>query len=445
MVSLSDYGEVWRKYTGEGKLRGTKGSYPCEFEVGQLHDGTCLFICYITNEKNEDFLFDFQIIDITRHVSFLGISKDGIHVEINTACIISEQDTEYLDFSEVIVFKLHGHIPFTVKSVSKQISSSVWQFSVVNLRFLGTTSSDGSQLDTISFELDRSRVQIIQISDYADVKRRLKRHKGPLVTSKIVMTGDDLTEESATNLVQRICNLLTIAQGTYISWLDMKYICDDGLQRTIHYNHINLPITGYRLIPEFPILTLPNFIVESYPHYLKADEIFNMLGVVQMYADSRGDGFLETTGLLVCSTVEVLSKQMFKYANDNKLEYPFEEKYFKCFKGKKKLQFCIRLSQLVEYYRAPISPDEIKYFVDCRNSLTHELKFLSEIELEEETEEENNKYDDYLFLISILERILLAILKYDNGRYTDIRHFSNITNKDLPREYILTDFHPDTD
>ena len=246
---------------------------------------------------------------------------------------------------------------------------------------------------------------------------------------------------TACGLASDICDLLTFARGTLISWVYYDLVSDSGERLFSHHvPAVTRPYSaGLPLIsPGHKRTRELRFIVESLSPYRRLRTEHGSRAVVQAFAEVRGAGFMDTRALLAVSLIEylldrdaaahgeltVLPDDVFVGGIDQ-LRKGIREASRKAYPGAgaKQIKELVagrargfnwtalgrRLIRTAKRLSVPLTAAEVEAFLRTRSDLVHRLQFST-----------SDKLQEFLLLLSILDRLVLGLLHYD-GKHFDVR------------------------
>lgn len=440
MVSLQTYGKVIREYEGEGLLTFDDGeSFACSIDAVQLADGKIMAGCYF--EKDLGLLS--QCCKENRIIrSITAVTKDGD--ALFQGQILSTQFTDHTTTeghtismvviaTEMIVGTHIGHTP-------KELRCGITNFEFIGNRWREHTT--GGDLGILSINLPEGEVQIHQLANYDERIKSIKAQKGIDLTCEArvnISAIDDLGR--ATQSLDVICRLLSLARGTKINWI--YYDCYGEYEEkflSFHKSNITWQYAPLPLIDRRNPSDTSSFIEQVYKPFVDQKDVYGLDIAIDAYLDAKREStFLTTRALTAVIVVEFLKS---RYASMRRAEYILKSYDFKKIRCQVKRILTQQFEELsvspangaledmkskvVELNRKPfksllrkmfdriglaMSNDELGQFIEIRNSLVHKASFSKKIHVE--------PWQQYTCLISMLDRILLKVLSY-KGYILDI-------------------------
>jgi len=378
-----------RQYCGRGEVYLNQKANKCAFEAGQLRDGRIRLVC-----TWDSFVADF---DSHEHMRFNGLTDTGKRITITGHALprksnVSSISNEGITTSTYMtIYEFSGETHFEVGAYDQNQIIEL-HFAVTNLEFIGTEVEEVNlghlRLNSIKLNLDGSEVVIRQSPDYDERLKALDTTKNVDVTAEIVVEATAKYISEILQLVDTLCALLSIAKGKKINWIFYDvFDANQNLVFTEHQPRITVLYTGVELIDHMPPENVPNFLGTCYPHYVALDSLYHFNRIVNAFVDVRSRGFLETRCLALFSLIEYLVR---KTSTSGSLRQMLEA--------------------TIKKYKAPISDTEVTSYIKTRNSLVHEMSFVT-----------SDSRAEYFQVVHLLDKLVLCILGYDS-------YYINITN-----------------
>jgi hypothetical protein len=429
MDYLSVYGKIIRKYEGEGQIiLDDDQKCNCDVIVAQIANGKILAHCVVHDNKEEliKCFYGNKSID-----SIKFMTKQNEEILVGGPILIT-----YSDYSNTIVF--------ANKIISKKIITNKpikTKFGITNFEYFGNKLRElpngGSSLDILDINVGDTNFNVYQLEDYKTIIKLIEAQKGIDVTSEIfVNISPSIDMDSIIKKINILCKLLSLARGTKINWIYYDFLDENNnIIYSTHFNNIVWQYVGLPLIDIRNPHDLPKFLQKSIPTYIEKNDKYGLDKVIESYLDAKREtGYLELRALRAVIVMEYLKG---KYSNENNLEYIIENNIYKkiipeiknVVKKQCKLMaisdnavkeieqkiselnrknFGTLLEYMFKDFHIIISKEELTRFIKIRNSLVHKSSFLT-----------HNYWQEYSFLINIVDRVLLKILEYD-GLYLDI-------------------------
>ncbi len=454
-LTLTDYGEFISVYSGCGTLSivGGAGEKPqeCSFEAGQRIDGNIILLCQDLPPE-----FPFLFLSGREAKKFKGKTKEGYSVRSN------ESKTSLLQISypksKIGLYDQNLALRLTELSInySEEKCFEV-RFGICNFKFDENDTIDkGNKSDKVILPIGEENIEISfkKVNDYDDKINRISTFKTIDVTCELVLkisNGSDLSK--LITLIGGICFLLSVKNGTKISWIYYDICQKNGesisRKHALKVTKAYQPLNIYYLKEPRTVQT-KEFLEATYPHYLEYRDLFKLnSGVIDAFLDAKAENdFLETRAGKMALAIEFLKNEyLMSQGQDSEFIIP-PENFKKCsqeiqpvmiktlklhdltengkiqaisdinkINGLNRRSFSNIFKQLVKQFQVNITNDEISLFTHCRNSLVHRGNFYCKTFRPEEKKRceplLNYKFE-YFFMVNILDRIFLRILGQDD-------------------------------
>ncbi|MCA9892602.1 MAG: hypothetical protein KC615_06435 [Anaerolineae bacterium] len=456
LFSLTDYGEMWLTYSGQGRLEVTDEEFDCEFDVGQMYSGKIYLICRFTGSYPSSSSDRSMILleGTTRHgeVKLRGFAtRKASRNNVGSLVYVT---TVY----ELTYESGSDEIPQLSLSMPDSEVTGI-RFYLTNMLFSGDIIIPGSRgYRFFECRLGEHDVKIQQDLDYNN-RIELMKATGIAVTASLFIRGERTISDSLCDYVEIICNLLSIALCNKVNWIAYELVGEDeSVVERIHRNRVTMPYSSFMLIDSLRLGNLREFLQSSYQPYVEFNQLVPyeqkegpqkftfMRFVTHMYLSAKGLGFIEMRALTLCSLVEVLTnvicdkleygkllprgdfgkiKSDLHKATENIIRSKLPDidnvtisQFQNTIQNRRSLED--RLIRFIDEYRIPVdyilgeskgtdNIDDVGRFKRNRNKLTHQMKF-----------QNDDSQGEYLFLLHFLDRIILAILQYDGKPYINV-------------------------
>ena len=394
MESLGMYGKLIREYEGDGFITlDSSQTCKCSIKAVQLANGKVMASC-ILNDNQASLFKCFNNDDEVK--SIRGITKENDEIIIEGNILIT-----YFNLSDMVVLANS----MTLKKKARGELQSV-RFGITNFEFLGNEWKEygggSGGRDILVINLLDIKIEIHIIQDYKLIMQSIKAQRGIDVTSEVIINVNlkhDLN--SVIRVVDTLCKLLSFARGTKINWIYVDgYNANGDKILSYHKNSVNRQYTSLSVIdPRNPNETA-SFIEKVYNSYLNSENLYGLDKAIEAYLDTKSAAtYLESRALKAVVVLEFLKG---KHAKTNA--------------ELNRKSFGVILKAMFTDLDVKITGDELRRFINIRNSLVHEASFVTK-----------DYWQEYTLLISVLDRIFLKILDY-NGVYLDITNKSERVN-----------------
>lgn len=385
-------------YSGSGKLTTDRGIIDnCDFLVETLQDGDIQLHCKQSNPLA--FAGDTEGFS-----SFEGVTNDRSKVFVTGEFIRANISSTFgNEANSSATYTASGQSIVTVQYTDNDIVEI--RFGVNNFEFAGeygeeiTTSSNVIRtLNHLKLQFEGINIVIRKPNDYDERLKEMKASKNTNVTCEFIYRVSVDKLEQITQITDTICNLLSIAKGKRINWIYLATKDIDGQLVSIEHHHrITSDFTGFELIDKNPPELIVYYLNKCYETYKSLDSTFHFLNIANTVMDIRSRGFLETRCLVIFSLMEYLVR---------KASFTSKKDTFKS-----------KIEKTILKYRVPISCSEISDFIKSRNSLVHEMQFLTA-----------NPLAEYQASLHLLDKLILRILDYDSW-YINMEDMSKWTGE----------------
>lgn len=450
---LEYYGEPLAAYQGTGQLRSSSGStINCEFEAGQLRTGMVILLCKFSNVQHLENINSFQ-----------GQTFDNYRVS-STDFIIDVPWSEHMEMIKHPGIKTSAvFIPkaMTVELLQTEKKPLSLRFGLTNLKFMAIDKIDNFPRRVLSLQFtdgtNSYKVILEPVSDYKERIEKVSKLKSIDVTCEAVLnlySGQKI--EDLTEVVDNLCYVLSVARGTKINWMYRgMYSSDNVMLYRLYDRRITKPYTGLSIIDSNNPHDTKVFVERVYPIYVKKKDAYYLhRGTIDAYLDAKQEAdFLEMRGLKMAVAMEIITKHLGRTIriDENILdegEFGRLENAVKDLIKKEILQGsemrnkrCLVYSKIRELKRRPfrnlieeiISPEgidlplsgeELKLLVKCRNALVHHGDFYCNVANNDDRKKcppKPTPADEYFFVTNVLDRMILKMLGYQ-GAYIDCSH-----------------------
>lgn len=292
------------------------------------------------------------------------------------------------------------------------------------------------------------------LNNFEEIKRNLIVNRNVETTSEIIyLNNDNLSSfEQITEILDDICYLLSMAQGTKIQWIGYKFHKDSYVHEK-YLNRVTGPYTPFNIIAP-DINSIKKFIETVYFNYIERKDIYHLKWVIDAFLDSKSEGrFLGTRGLRAVVVLEMLRGYFLANGGIEESFFPskiFENKVRKKIKKEierileydiknivdlsieeKQMLFCkiIELNrksfkEILKKFLEEFSFDmdkekaNIKSFIKSRNSLVHKGRFFYDT-CDKNSCKYKSKIEEFTFIINFIDKVILKGIGY-SGVYRNI-------------------------
>ena len=415
-LHLKNKGKVLSLYHGTGKVTFDK-VYESKFVIIQIASGD------IYASLNIDCPALFISADTRSNLKFSGVTSDKTKIQFEgiVSNISGNSSTE-------LIFNVQ-EASIGSKSTSKLFNL---QFQIANLIF------PVQNHENLSFCLDGFDFIFRKLDDYESTVSNLKSKKGIDVTCILEIKNVKLINvKSILEAVSNICALMTFAQGCSVNWISYHFV---KMDTSIYSYHKSAIIKNYNTLPSIDSDELECFISSTIERFsfqnitLELNKFINEVVDAKMQQD-----YFEFRALKLVIALEHL-KSNFSRHNNTEYITPYDQKTFSkkiyhCLPeiesslqsefgdldhkqikimahnllGSNRNTFAEILFALLDTFHIVIDVDKVNTFIRIRNSIVHKVEFIKN---------KDSAWDQYSFLMSFIDMLILGILDY-HGCYLD--------------------------
>lgn len=423
---------------GKGNLKLSDGrDLPARFTLGRRTDAKLLFSADISIPGWEFLLPSLEVASLS------GTLSDGRAVSVD-GFFTTETKPGARDRTRLL-----GHSSNWAIGDQAFTTQHLVSFEIVNFCFVGTeieeTHTDGILHMTRSRMLVRfgaKDVELRQVPDYKKAEATLRAQRGVQVTCTASTYVNDASEiASVTELIDRLCDVMSVARGTLVSWSSFViakpnesapvYCCfrDSVIRR----------YSGIELISTNDSEDTQRFLEKGFARCQELETHLAIRKVARAYCETRDGPFLQTRSLAIGVLTEYLAGirarlkerthfidkrefatgwDAFRARAEDALVASFPEipkRYLPAmlgnFKGVNRRPLDWKLRDLASWLGLRFEQDEVKHFIAIRNSLAHEGDFPADGE----------PIEHYRRVQHFLDRLILRLFDY-HGTYYDFEH-----------------------
>lgn len=416
---------------------------PVKFTCAQYRDGVIDGTIEITEELYSPYLKYFFTTPATNfYINAENLNGEELNID-SLYITHTTVDSSLIDISFVT-----SHIKIKHKEISSA-SNKIWcKFDVSNLKSSRTF-----------FDIEEGKVTVANYETSKEIWKEIENYKKSCVTGAIRIELSDAVrqqpiEEYKSLLLKKINKILLLAslsQGTYIDWASFE-LCEQNDEGEIEgfYSERKSIRSAFSARHELtPYFDLSNYFRKTYFNY--TDNLDTKIGfdiAVEWYLESLGYGVLEGKYLRACICLELL-KDRYNKLIDNESIIPKDQFKEKCYPDLKEKtrevlkeiginkekrgevyanlngiyrtsfkSSLLRLLDDVNIIYDDLFPD-VDIIITIRDQITHrgvqELKW-------------NALFDVYQRLTCLIQRIFLALLKYEGRFYQKNKYEQSFTN-----------------
>lgn len=433
---ISNYGSCIALYRGQGNLTLKTGeNLSCDFEAGQLADGSTFLLCDF--HPPIPHRFDLPAM------RFVGRTSEGANASAGGAF----HETNYLpdlpaDRSPGLWAAYHLR-QMTVDYVANAQPRTV-RLGLTNFRFVPLT---------LECTAETAQVSIEPRDGYGDIIKRLQTLKGVDVTCEAVakIPSDGKISE-VEDIVDNLCYILSVARGSKVQWIYSNIYDQKGnLIQTTHGSRITKAYCPLAIIDPRSLEDTTRFIDTSYAVYVDRRDKYKLnQGLIDAYLDAKAESdYLQMRGVKIAVAIEMLKsvfldlpgtgldkhildptifsrahpeiKREIKKTLEPVTASAQRANLYKNLTALNRRSFGELLREITKQLGLGADDQDIELFVRCRNKLIHEGRFHCEVASQTERKTckpLSNATEEFFFLVSFLDRVFLRLLGY-RGPHVD--------------------------
>ncbi len=291
------------------------------------------------------------------------------------------------------------------------------------------------------------------LDNYEEINRNLRINRNVEVTSEIIYINNEnlFSIEQIIEVIDDICHILSIANGTKIQWTSYKFNKDSYIHEK-YLNRATSPYTPFFIIAQ-DINSIKIFTETIYSTFIKKKDTYNLKWIVNAFLDSKSEvTYTGTRGLRAVVVMEMLREYFLK--TESIENYIFQTKVFKKIRKniKKEVERTLEddiknnvnlsvekkemlLLKIPELNRKTFKEilisflesidfdvekenDDIECFIKSRNALVHRGQFFYDIHNESDCKYKSS-FEEFTFIINFIDKVILKLIGY-SGYYLNI-------------------------
>lgn len=276
--------EVVNEYSGDGQLYASDGTVrACRFELVQYPDARIWIECRATS---------FDPISPTKNpiIRFTGVTSGGDLLTTEWGLQFIHERRDYTAGSQRLVLLCDR-----VTVGNRMRPGAVYRFELVNLIIADPKNDmDVPSFDcSIQTESGPLSIRVAQLDDFIDRWSEIRYRKSVLVMATLSISRPvDISESEIDSVVNEVCFLLSVARGCKVNWVSRD--CLDALGKTIwrEFGHRDtrpftpLPL-GWTGTNAIRITNLPGFIQETFSIFRERRLRYGLETVIDQWLDGR--------------------------------------------------------------------------------------------------------------------------------------------------------------
>lgn len=442
---LEPMGTSLADYAGEGQVRLTDGSaHACEFLARQTTDGDLLIVL---GSKPGQWVLHMMVSGEAVE-RFEGQTSEGARVttggRVLDRNLPPEEKKVSASWAAISLSSLSVHHSDVPATETRFGLTNVW-LPLPHSLVLDLEGNRGP-----------AQAEIRRLKGGQNLFKKVKATRGIDVTGELVFPAE--ASEPLRQAADDICYLLSIAQGSVVTWLYQDEYADGTLVRRAHHHR---KTREYAPIPSIDTSALSwpiDFVESTYPTYTRRRDSWELdRGPIDWYLEARPEAdYLEPRAAKLALALETL-KHRYLHSGDSTIsefiipqndfkdiasdlqsaiatylnsETDLESKQSSKIAGKlpgmNRESFRQVLLSLLDLLDLELEGDELQQFLDSRNCLVHQGQFYCKaVEKDEATVRSDplpSVSAEYYFMVYVLDRIVLSLVGY-NGEHRDWRAF----------------------
>lgn len=287
--------------------------------------------------------------------------------------------------------------------------------------------------------LDNMEIIFRPVPGYGSIEKALKANKDTRITATMEFSIENMESEMiAKEKAEIILKILSFAKGTKVNWIYYNVYTANRIIAVDFQNRITKRYSSFVVLNEIPDVSLVSFLECAYSSYSNKCDKWRINKIIDAICDSKQEGdFLENRALKSVAVLESLNSSFQNnYATGHIIDpNRFEEKEKDLqeginevlmrvleisdktkingisgkIKGMNRKSFRNSIKEMHIILNIKPNKDQINHVVIIRNSLVHSLTFQNEIR--------KSDFEKYKIILSLNDRIVLAILGYHGSYY----------------------------
>jgi hypothetical protein len=307
LQKLTIMDENFRAYESVGQLLyADQSAIDCRVFATHEHDGSLRLDCLTSPGNPPPQWFGQRLGANLFPVRYVGTVIGGKPIEVSGRFLPAPMDKSIGTGSQNSY-----HVSFKggmqVGTPPAAVADAEWRFAITNFLFDGRPAPNGNGAEELQLQLGRCSTRLVQVPDYKNARSFLQARRRIRVTATAQIPGS-IPLSNAMETAADLVSLLSIAKGTYISWICCDLVSLNG--ETLYSDHhpaITRPYNGaLPLIDPRGYEELPQFLETVFQRFQELRTERGLRMISQAIADIRTDGFLEGRSLQALSTLEFM-------------------------------------------------------------------------------------------------------------------------------------------
>lgn len=432
---LDEYGQASDRFVGSGQLESEHGIASVEWAAAQYPDGQVLLACQGGADAFDVFM--------SSPTGFVGEASDGTKLDCNKylgelPLLRHVPQGQTGGWAVYRLSLLHADLPASGPPGLVRHLLTNFEFDISGRHEAVTFQLPGVQGD----------VRLVPAPGDPMAPNRLRALRAARPTAWLEIEPQDGHAVRARAIADNICYLLSIARGTKVAWIQEEVVSADGVPTHRFYsNRITKPYSPYAPLDPVRIGGTLEFLAATYSAYCDRCERYRLAhGTIDSVLDAKVEtDFLETRGAKLAVALEVLKQNVLLASEPDKAFHVNPEVFAvtlddiaeaarsvlmkhgvtreaatrmsasQRFFSLNRRSFSYLLRQVCRRIELNLERRDLDLFVRCRNSLVHRGEFYCATASEEERDQvppKATKFEEYLFLISVVDAFLLRLVDY---------------------------------
>lgn len=424
-------------YHGSGSLHYVAKQIDCAFVLAQSPDGDVRLECTTLPGVSPPALWFAGLVGpMPVPERFEGRLQDGRPILVRGGFLAFPGGWSHAEGAQAF-FELNGPGAEAVIGEPVAADEGEWRFGITNLLFDSHHWTREAEAREMTWSIDGLQAHVRDLT--TDASRRLFGAKGCTAITAHLVLPSLLTLADTRDIASDLCSILSIAQGTLISWIYAERVSPSGdVAFACHHPAVTRPHNGaLPLIDPNDKDDLTRFVESVSATFRRKNEARGLRVLARAIADVRTTGFLETRALQVSSLIKYIVS---RDAEINERAFILNAKTFG--KNEKRLRAAVQaalasifpkadgaalqtmcrhvpalnrvpfadlLAATSSSLGAEIPADDFRGFIATRNSLVHRGTFQTA-----------SPWTEFRLMLSIVDRLILALLEY-RAAYIDAR------------------------
>ncbi len=160
----------------------------------------------------------------------------------------------------------------------------------------------------MTLEIAQRQIKLQWVLDYERVVAILSAQHGVQVTCTATSAIRDTTDiDSVIEIIDTLCDVMTVARGTLVSWTSFDVMVKDSKLPYSRYNSVTRPFVGIGLISSNECQNTKLFLERGFSRCQDISPDFQVRKIARSFTETRTGAFLESRALLIFLLVEYIA------------------------------------------------------------------------------------------------------------------------------------------